>query len=600
MISFTGKKLEEYILAIPGITDYKKRFCYDNFKDLVVNTRDMRVIALYGLRRTGKSVLMTQLIIDIGQYDNICLIKCNEGDDMSELRTSIEGHKQCKYIFIDEATRLENFATEASDLSDIYSSGHRIIMAGTDSLGLYIGKQYELYGRIHMLHTTYMPYKEYNYLLGKDLDDYIMYGGTLTPENDFYNQERSQEYSNASIAENIQHSLDGLGRNGEYGVLATFRHNGELTTFFNKIIELYNRQFTLDIVNSKFKTHDILVLRHYNRRNSDADYEQLNTKINISFRKEIMNALHIIDNMSEKATDKAITEAKKYLQALDVIYPIPDSDEVIFTQPGLRYSQCTAQINVISRSYNINFTEEQRQNLSQTLDNDIKGRMLEDIIYYQLAKDNTFNQIFTINKFNTPLFPGEFDLTLITKETNEAYIIEVKHSNKAVEHQARHLNNEDLCTEFENTEHATIIGKMVIYMGNTIPGQLYGVNYINAEDFLLEPIKMLNMVHTLQNQPPAITATYEDGTPEDVFTKAYNRSYEEHESHDIAAVAAARALYKSGFDRITVISTVDNISPLADTDVNYTRRIIRKAEQNPQIQQMLQERQEQQHNEKSR
>lgn len=600
MISFTGKKLKEYILAIPSITDYKKRFCYDNFKDLVVNTMDMRVVALYGLRRTGKSVLMAQLIIDIGQYDDICLIKCNKDDEMSQLRANIERYKNCKYIFVDEATRLENFATEASDLSDIYSSGHRIIMAGTDSLGLYISKQYELYGRIHMLHTTYIPYKEYNYLLGRSLDDYIMYGGTLTPENDFYNQECSQEYSNASIAENIQHSLDGLGRNGEYGVLAIFRHNGELTTFFNKIIELYNRQFTADIVNSKFKTHDILVLRHYNRRKSDADYEQLNTKINISFRQEIMNALHIVDNMSERATDKAIAEAKKYLQALDVIYPIPDSNEVIFTQPGLRYSQCTAQIKVISQSYNIDFTEEQRRILSQTLDNDIKGRMLEDIIYYQLAKDNAFNQKFTINKFNTPLFPGEFDIAIITKETNEAYIIEVKHSNKAVEHQARHLTNEELCSEFENTEHATIIGKMVIYMGDTLPGQLYGVNYISAEDFLMDPAKLLNMVYTLRKQPPVIPATYEDGTPEAVFTEAYNRSYAEHESHDIAALAAARALYRSGFDRITVLTTVDNLSPLADEDEHFTSRIVRKAEQNPRIQQLLKERQEQPQTNKAR
>ena len=49
MISLTGKKLEDYVQAIPNISDYKKRFCYDDFKNLVVNTIDMKVVALYGL-----------------------------------------------------------------------------------------------------------------------------------------------------------------------------------------------------------------------------------------------------------------------------------------------------------------------------------------------------------------------------------------------------------------------------------------------------------------------------------------------------------------------------------------------------------------------
>ena len=334
MISLTGKKLEDYVQAIPNIADYKKRFCYDDFKNLVVNTIDMKVVALYGLLRTGKSILMAQLVIDIGQYDDICLIQCHDGDDMSDLQVTIDKHSHCQYIFIEEATKLEWFAAEASDLAYIYSSQHRIILTGDDSLVLYITSNGELYGKMHMLHTTYISYEEYHYLLVQDRDDYLMHGGTLTPERDFYSQEQSQEYVNTAIAENIQHSLDSLGRNGEYGILATFRHNDELTTFFNKIIELYNRQFLANIINEKFESAGI-------------------AKINISFREVIMNTLHSTEIMSEKTIDKTIYEAKKYLQALDVVSSIPDSDEVIFTQPGLRYSYCVAQIEAIAHSCHI-------------------------------------------------------------------------------------------------------------------------------------------------------------------------------------------------------------------------------------------------------
>lgn len=587
MICYTHKKLENYIVNIPNIKTYKKRFCYNELKNLAIKTNDMRVVALYGLRRTGKSILMAQLVLELHQYSNICWIKCHKGDDMSDLRKIIEEHAHCKYFFIDEITRLENFSKEASDLSDIYSAGHRIIMAGTDSLGFYISKQDELYDRIHMIHTTYIPYKEYTYLLNKGLDDYIMYGGTLTDGNDFYNEEKTLAYSNTAIAENIQHSLDDLGRNGEYGILAVFRQKGELTTFFNKIIELYNRQFTKEIVNNKFKTHDILALKQYNRHNKDADYEQLNTKINSAFRKELMKSLDIIEPLSEKATERAIHEAKKYLQALDVIYPIPNTAEVIFTQPGLRYSQCSAQSETILKSENISFTDEQRMNLKTTLDNDIKGRMLEDIIYYQLAKDELFAKRYEINKFSSPLLFGEFDLTLISRKTNEAYLIEVKHSSKIIEQQARHLNNLELCNEFEYSENTKIIAKIVIYMGNTLSEEQFGVNYINAEDFLQEPEKLLEHVHRLSQIPPAINETFEKGTPEEIFVNIYNDSYNEYNSHDIAALTAAKSLYKNGFDRVTVISTVDELAPMAAKDKFFTSRIIHKLEKIPAIQKII-------------
>ncbi len=571
MNCFTGEDLKNKILAMGKLKSYRKRFCYTELEKYIFEGYDHRVMSIYGLKHTGKTTMMYQMIQQLDDYEHTCLIQCQSEDDSYDLTHTMDAHPDCKYFFIEEATCLENFVNHSAVLSDIYAFvGVKVVLSGTDSLGFYIAKGDQLFDRTYMLHTTYISYKEYNYLLGRDLEDYIMYGGTLTPENDFCSHECSREYSNVYITEHIQHILDSLGRNGEYGVLATFRSRDKLTACFNQIIELYNRQFMADIVNKNFKTHDI-------------------KKISLSFRQEIMDALQILENMSEKAYDRAIVEAKGYLKALDVIYTIPMSDEVIFIQPGLRYSQCTAQIESLSQNDNLNLTYEQRKNLSQTLDNDIKRRMLADIIYYQLINDTNITDLYDVDKYTSP--HGEFDLTLIYKKTYEAYIITVKYSNKAVQNQTRNLNNQDVCEAFETKSGAKIIGKIVIYMGESLSDQIYGVNYISAEDFLMEPTKMLEMVHPLSKQLLAIPANYKEGTAKGIFASVYNKSYMKHKSHDIAAQEAASALYREGFDDVTVILTVLKLSPPAREDNDFTRWVISKVEQDPQIQEILKERQ---------
>ena len=65
----TGYALKEY--AIQKAPEYfKRRFCFENLNEFCTSENDMRVMALYGLRRTGKSTLMCQQIIELNDYDN--------------------------------------------------------------------------------------------------------------------------------------------------------------------------------------------------------------------------------------------------------------------------------------------------------------------------------------------------------------------------------------------------------------------------------------------------------------------------------------------------------------------------------------------------
>ena len=74
----------------------------------------------------------------------------------------------------------------------------------------------ELYDRCFMLHTTFIPYREFAHVLGiEGIDRYIRYGGTMSRGGIYYNhsgmtfasEESTNEYVNSSIARNIQRSL---------------------------------------------------------------------------------------------------------------------------------------------------------------------------------------------------------------------------------------------------------------------------------------------------------------------------------------------------------------------------------------------------------
>lgn len=493
---FTGDLLKEKIASIEQLAQYKKRYCYAGLEDYIFNKVDHRVMALYGLRRTGKSTMMYQMIRQLNKYDSVCLIHCAPDDRMQDL-TRVMDEVKCKYYFIDEVTNLENFINTAGVLSDSYGVfGSKIILSGTDSLGFDLAKRDQLFDRVYMLHTTYIPFREYAYLLDKGIDDYIMYGGTLTDGESDYNHDYYNDYSNSAIVRNLSHTLSHAGRDGEYGELISVFQNHDIRTFINKILELYNRTFLAETVNKNFQSHDLGSLKDLLvRRHSDIDYAVFDSE---TLRKEIMAELDIQEPLHSLATRKAIEEAKIWLDKLDVIYRVPgtvdrdhpEREEVIFTQPGLRFSQLAGLVKTLKESRALSgLSSGQRNDLCDLITDDIKGRMLEDIVYYQLAKDDEISGIYDVSKFKSPY--GEFDIVLQNKSDDTAVAFEVKHSAVTAENQTRFLNDPVLRTFFESERKAKLIDKTVVYMGETRPDIVNGVHYVNAEDFLKNPLEMI-------------------------------------------------------------------------------------------------------------
>ena len=222
--------------------------------------------------------MMMQEIQNLDDYDNILFMRCDEGVTLAQMRmtidTALTANPNCRKIFIDEVTKTKWFINSSSFLADDCSArGIRVVLTGTDSLCFWIASNGELYGRTTFLHTTYIPFKEYNYLLSKSLDDYIRYGGTLTESgsrNAFHSPESTEQYTNIAIVDNILHTLNrwNAGDNIGYDVLRNLIDNGFLSSAINKVLEYHTCNFDIDQINDPFKPHDFGSVKQMMKDNS--------------------------------------------------------------------------------------------------------------------------------------------------------------------------------------------------------------------------------------------------------------------------------------------------------------------------------------------
>ena len=171
-----------------------------------------------------------------------------------------------RYVFLDEVTLMEDFIEGAALFSDVFAAcGMKIVLSGTDSLGFLFTEDEQLYDRCILLHTTFIPYREFESVLGvHGIDEYIRYGGTMSLGGVHYNEtstfaskESTDEYVDTAIARNIQHSLRCYQYEGHFRHLRDLYEKGELTSAINRVVEDINHRFTLEVLSQDWKSHDL-------------------------------------------------------------------------------------------------------------------------------------------------------------------------------------------------------------------------------------------------------------------------------------------------------------------------------------------------------
>ena len=492
---------EDLYAFVEKIKGFHKRNCISKLEDYLNNENYGKVFILYGLRRTGKTTLMRQAILSMSKdsLKRTAFIQLEQGDSLSDINVALKmlRKKGIKYVFIDEVTMAEDFIEGAALLSDIYAaSGMKIVLSGTDSLGFVFSESEELFDRCIMLHTTYIPYKEFERVLGvSGIDEYIRYGGTMSLGGSHYNEvstfrtkDSTDEYIDSAIARNIQHSLKFYQEGNHFRALAELYESNELTSAINRVVEDINHRFTIEVLTRDFKSHDLGISRRNLRKDRDNPTDILDDVDIDSITEELKNALEILNEEEQtvRITDAHRIEIKEYLDLLDLTVDIltetipvnnNKSYRTAIAQPGLRYSQAVALVYQLLRDEAFqSISAEERHNILERILNEIKGRMMEDIVILETMKANPNKEVFRLQ-----FAVGEFDMVIADPESISCEIYEIKHSDKIVPEQYKNLidDNKVEATEFR---YGKVTKRTVIYRGqNAMDGDIC---YVNVEDYL--------------------------------------------------------------------------------------------------------------------
>ena len=488
-----------------SVAKYGKRDCFSILQKFVTGSYDGKICILYGLRRTGKTTLLFQMLSEL-PIEKTAYIKVQTIDDMSRLTKDLKALYELgyRYAFIDEITLLSDFIDTAAVLSDVFSMmGMKIVVSGTDSLGFAMANRDELYDRSVTIHTSFIPFREYARLLNiRSVDSYIEYGGTLKMENmsfddpdaafdevAFRDDESTRKYIDTAISRNIQHTL----KNDHYGEyfnqLRELYEKGELTNVINRIVQHMNHRFVLRVVEDEFKSHDFGSAKELLLHDLPAKRATVLYDVN---EKQILERLKAIIEVKEKSettvsiTQEHIDKVKKYLLMLDLIVNCPEryesgkqAEHIVFSQSGMRYAIAKALVySLMQDAYFASIPEADKAYITGKILDDVKGRMLEDIVLLEVCKAAPSTMEAFKFKFDAG---GEFDMVIYDKTSQNCRIYEIKHSTETNEKQTLHLRDAEKCQIIEN-RFGPISGKFVLYRGKDKFAE--GVQYLNVENFL--------------------------------------------------------------------------------------------------------------------
>lgn len=494
-----------------GVRNWKERDCFKQLQKYLNSDATDRVCLVFGLRRTGKTTMLRQAVLKMTaeQVAKTAYIKAKASDTMAAMNRDLEKLLELGYenVFIDEVTLMEDFIDSAALFSDIYAAqGMKIVLSGTDSLGFWFALHQELYDRAVTIHTTFIPFREHSRLLGIDsIDEYIRYGGTLragelnfddedvnAEDASFRDDESTRRYIDTAICKNIQHSLSCCQDGGYLRHLQSLYEADELTGAINRIIEDMNHRFLIRILINKFKSHDLGSAADVLRRECNPQYrtdvlDRIDKEV---VTKRLMDLLEIREQEDQTIgiTKVHVEEIKEYLKALDFIVDIPNEtiipsasalENIIFTQPGMRYCQAQALVHILAKDKIFSLlSEKEKTYVSERILEEVRGRMMEEIVLLETFKTaqkhkRVFKLLFSV---------GEYDMVIYNSKEHTCECYEIKHSNQIVSNQYKYLDNEEMLS-LTSKRFGDITRRCVLYRGeHLILGN--GIEYQNVEEYL--------------------------------------------------------------------------------------------------------------------
>ena len=485
-----------------SVMRWKKRECFATLHDYIYGENNDRVLILYGLRRTGKTTLVRQLMGEMPaeMLAKTAFVQLSSRHSLADVNHDLKLLESLgyRYVFLDEVTMLSDFIEGAALFSDVFAAGGmKVVLSGTDSLGFVFSEDEQLYDRCILLHTTFIPYREFESVLGiVGIDKFIEFGGTMSMGGTNYNtdkftfatKESADDYVDSAIARNIQHSLKCYQHEGHFRSLQELYDAGELTNAINRIVEDVNHRFTIEVLTREFKSGDLSRSAQNLRRDRFRPTDVLD-KVDISAVTKRLKHLLQMRDKAELAVgigEAHRAEIKEYLDLLDLTCDIDvvnmsnlnaRMSRTVLSQPGLRYAQASALIQslLLDETFR-NVPIAERMTIEKRVIDEIRGRMMEEIVLLETKMARPDKQVFQLQ-----FAVGEFDMVVFDPKNACCEIYEIKHSDQVAKEQCRHLLDAKKCADTE-FRYGKILSKNIIYRGSA--GALGDINYLNVEEYL--------------------------------------------------------------------------------------------------------------------
>lgn len=438
----TGEDLK---LLVQPSKDFTPRIIFKDLIHYIEDTNIKKLLELYGLRRTGKTILMLQsidYILNSGLSPNdIVYIECTNNCSAYDLLKFLKTRKY-KYIFIDEITKAHDFYVYIASICTV-TFGIKTIIAGNDSLYFYLSRS-EMYGRYEKLSTTFISYKDWCTINNKNLSilNYIQNAGILG------NYDTVDYYIDDAISNNIKISLDNI---------LPFIRDSDCQKL-SGLIEMYPR-----IVTKVTEMNSLLdESLNLNFKNDDIDRDVL------KYLEQLLYELDFYKEFDERILYNGNVEEKKRNLQL---------------QPIIRYTQYLKYLDLLENKLNLFGVS--RESFNNEYLPKIEGELLEQVILTHISTvyDKKYYELFTCKEKESD---AEIDLVILNKWYGDCILVEIKRSDTLDKRYFRWLNNEDVIKNIKyNFNVNNILKKVILYRGNTRTLDKLGVECVNIEEFLL-------------------------------------------------------------------------------------------------------------------
>lgn len=552
--------MDKFDVSQFDVNDKAERYGVADIRSFIDNgvCREGKIFVLHGLRRTGKTVMMEQVLSSYRDKVGCSYYMARNYDKMKDVEYMLgeEWKKGTKIVCIDEITRIEDFITNSASLPDIYAkAGMSIIVTGTDSLSLSLAHDRELFSRIKKKSTTHIPFAEHCNVLGtKSMDEYLMFGGLMCPgmdpDNGIYDFESAQKYLDSSVSMNICSSIVNSYKNTSLEAVSCF----DLCRMTNKMVEKYSGDFSVRDLQDELKK--VIVTKPLSDLPPDFDFAAV-FKIN-EHKQDIASDFSDIVNLdavnSAIITVPMVMRFEKYLRDMGVMstvnhfsfdnsggtwYRNPDEKLVHIVQPAIRYYHLLEASKYIKDSkYFSHMKIGETNSLRERLNNMVLGEMTEQAIlfdtssYFPSDRFSVAKVSFSVENNDS----GEYDMLLHDKERNAYWAFEIKHRSIPCLSQEDHLVNPEF-RSVSDGEFGKCEGVAVLYNGTSCIGYT-DVPHLNIADFMVALDKYRDMGKTMDamtNGLPFYELTRDSGMPvevdlSDLFNK--NRNFTRGDRND--------------------------------------------------------------------